>query len=109
MNGKPVPQRAFPLRRVDQATLERFVRLALSADVPEPFTTREVRCQTVSTCQATFIDPLYPRMPYRVRYRFGGEQLPGCWLVRDWLVLDPLPYEDTYRGVPPAGCASWLR
>jgi hypothetical protein len=109
-NGGLVQQPARPVRGIDRATLERSFRDALTVGVPEPFKMSEVACSKLTSCRATFLDPLFPRSPYRVRYRIEGEHRAGCWMVRTARTLDPLPYEDTYHGgLPPAGCAAWLR
>jgi hypothetical protein len=63
----------------------------------------------VTVCHATYTDPLFPDTPYRVRYQIEGEQIAGCWMTRWPRALDPLPYEDTYKGSELAGCATWLR
>jgi hypothetical protein len=69
---------------------------------------RVVGCPSLTVCQVTYTDPLFPDAPYRVRYEIEGEQIGGCWMAARPRVLDPLPYEDTYKGAELAGCASWL-
>ena len=104
------PHRVLPLRGVDRRSLEESFRTALAVNRRGPYIMRNVGCRSLTTCEATYADPLFPDMPYRVRYRIEGEQRAGCWMARDATLLDPLPYEDTYRGsIVPAGCVSWLR
>jgi hypothetical protein len=104
------PHRVLPLRGVGRRSLEESFRTALAVNRRGPYTMRNVGCRSVRSCEATYADPLFPDMPYRVRYRIEGEQRAGCWMARDATLLDPLPYEDTYRGsIVPAGCVSWLR
>jgi hypothetical protein len=104
------PHRVLPLRGVARDSLEKSFRDAITVNRQLWHTVRDIRCPTVKRCQATYADPLYPRMPYRVRYSIEGEQRAGCWMARDATRLDPLPYEDTYTGsIVPAGCVSWLR
>jgi hypothetical protein len=54
----------------------------------------------------TFIDPSFPRSPYRV----AGEQVPGCWMGMKGATVDKRPYEDASTGrLQLAACSSWLR
>ncbi len=108
-NGKPLPQPVFPTRGIDRRQLQTSFLNALAVAIPPPFEMRDAGCASLVSCQVTFTDPLFPRAPYRVRYTIEGEQVSSCWRVGSKYVLDPLPYEDTYQGPTPAGCASWLR
>jgi hypothetical protein len=108
-NGEQVPQPILQIRGINRLDLETSFRDALTAARPAPFMMRDAGCTGLTTCQATFADPLFPDSPYRVRYQIEGEQVAGCWAARTKRILDPLPYEDTYKGPTPAGCASWLR
>lgn len=104
------PHRVLPLRGVDRRSLEESFRTALAVNRLSPYTMRAAGCRSLEICEATYADPLFPNMPYRVRYRIEGEQRAGCWMARDGTTLDSLPYEDAYRGsIWPAGCVSWLR
>jgi hypothetical protein len=100
--------RAFPLRNMTRAQLEASFVAALDALArAAPYMKHAARCPGLTVCEVTYVDPLYPNQPYVSRYEIGGEQTPGCWLVRTTRRLTTPPYEDIFAGAPEAGCVTW--
>lgn len=105
----PMPAPVLPLRGVDRSSLEASLRYVLAGERSAPLA-RGSRCPTLRLCEVTFIDPSFPRSPYRVRYRVAGEQVPGCWMAMRGATVDKRPYEDASTGrLQLAACSSWLR
>ena len=104
-----MPAPILPLRGVGRASLEASLRYVLAGERSAPLA-RGARCPTLRLCEATFVDPSFPRSPYRVQYRIAGEQISGCWMGLRGAILDELPYPDASTGrLQLAGCRSWLR
>ena len=100
----------FRLRGISLTQLETSFRDGLSAGLTPPFQIRAAGCRSLTACEVTYADPLFPREPYRIRYRIGGEQVSGCWATLIARRVDPVPYDDTHQGSGPSGgCAAWLR
>jgi hypothetical protein len=105
----PMPEPVLPVRGLNRATLEASLRYVLAGERWAPLA-RGVRCSTLRRCEVTFIDPSFPRSPYRVGYRIAGEQISGCWMALRGRIIDEPPYPDASGGrLQLAGCASWLR
>ena len=109
LHSWPMPAPVLPVRGLDRPTLEASFRYVLAGERWAPVA-RSSRCPTLRLCEATFIDPSFPRSPYRVRYRIAGEQIAGCWMGMKGAILDERPYDDASTGrLQLAGCSSWLR
>ena len=104
----PMPAPILPLRGVALSSLEASLRYVLADQRSAPIL-RSSRCPTLRLCEVTFIDPSYPRSPYRVRYSIAGEQIAGCWMGMKTATVDKLPYADASTGRQQlAACTSWL-
>lgn len=109
LHALPMPAPVLPLRGVDRASLEASLRYVLAGERRAPLA-RSSRCPTRHLCEVTFIDPSFPRLPYRVRYRIAGEQIAGCWMGLRGATVGELPYPDASAGRHQiAACISWLR
>jgi hypothetical protein len=106
-HGWNLPEPVLPVRGLNRATLERSFRYVVAKErLPYP---QRVRCASLGYCVITYVDPAYPKMPYRIRYRVAGQQVRGCWMAMRERGLDPRPFEDAGTGRGElAGCASWL-
>ena len=111
-HASPLPKPVLPVRALDRPTLEATLRYALAGErLPPVFHAlpRSSSCPSLGLCVVTYVDPAFPRSPYRVRYRIAGEQSPGCWMGLRQRVVDRLPFPDAYPGRFELGaCASWL-
>ena len=104
----PIPRPVLPIRGVNPATLEASLRYVI-ANERWPNATA-ARCRSLQVCDITYADPVYRRVPFRVRYRIAGQQVVGCWLAWYEKLLDTRPYEDAGRGRQfLAGCVDWLK
>ena len=104
-NSMPTP--VLPLRGVDLPSLEATLRYVIADE--RTASPARVHCASLRSCEITYIDPDFPRSPYRVRYRITGEQLQGCWMGWRQTTLDTPPYADAWQGAMQlAGCVSWL-
>jgi hypothetical protein len=103
-----LPQPILPVIGVDHATLERSLRYVIAQErVPYP---QRARCASLHVCEITYVDPAYPKTPYRIRYRVAGEQVRGCWMAMRDRILGQRPFEGSGIGrLELAGCAGWLR
>jgi hypothetical protein len=103
-----LPEPILPVVGIDRATLERSLRYVIAQErVPHP---QRARCASLRSCVITYVDPAFPKSPYRIRYVVAGEQVRGCWMAMRERILDPRPFEDAGTGrLELAGCASWLR
>ena len=104
----PMPAPILPLRGVERSALEASFNHVLAGERWAPLV-RSSRCPTLRLCEATFVDPSFPRSPYRVRYRIAGEQVEGCWMGWKGAIVDKPPYADASTGrLQLAGCSSWV-
>jgi len=108
LHSWPLPRPVLPIRGVDRSALEASLRYVLAGERwPKP---RAARCPSLRVCNVTYVEPDFPRSPYRVRYRVAGEQIAGCWMAMRQRVIGRLPYEDAGQGrLELAACVSWLR
>jgi hypothetical protein len=108
LHSSPLPKPVLPVRGLDRSKLERSLRYVLDGGPRVPVV-RAVDCPSLRLCEITYVDPIFPSSPYRVRYRIAGEQIPGCWMGMIGSV-EERPYEDAGVGSQEiASCASWLR
>jgi hypothetical protein len=103
-----LPEPVLPVIGLDRAMLERSLRYVVAQE-RVPYSQR-VHCASLRYCVVTYVEPAYPKMAYRIRYRVAGQQVRGCWMAMGERTLDPRPYEGAGPGRNElAGCASWLR
>jgi hypothetical protein len=102
-----MPAPVLPLRGIDRRRLEASLRYVVAEERRVPV--RASRCPSLRVCELTYVDPAFPRSPYRVRYRIAGEQIAGCWMGMRQPSRDALPFSDAWQGrLELAGCSSWL-
>lgn len=113
LHGLLTPKPVLPLRGITLATLEASFEQILAGERRPPITgsiPKGARCSSLHACVVTYLEPVFPRSPYRIRYQVAGQQLSGCWIAYGGRALDDLPYDDAGHGRPfLAGCRSWLR
>jgi hypothetical protein len=113
LHTNPMPKPVLPVRGLDLSSLEATLLYALAGERTPPIVDsvpQASRCASLKMCTVTYVDPAFPDLPYRVRYRIAGQQLQGCWLGWKEGAIDPLPFRDATTGQPDlAACASWLR
>jgi len=102
-----LPQPVLPVIGIDRATLERSLRYVIAEErVPHP---HRARCASLHYCEITYVDPAYPKTPYRIRYQVAGEQVRSCWMAMRERILDPRPDGAGIGRLELAGCADWLQ
>ena len=113
LHGPLTPKPVLPLRGITRATLEASFQQVIADERRPPITgsiPKGARCPSLRACVVTYLEPVFPRSPYRVRYQVAGQQLAGCWIAYGGRALDDLPYDDAGHGRSfLAGCGSWLQ
>lgn len=109
----PMPKPVLPVRGLDRSSLEATMRYAVAGERIPPILNsvpQAASCSSLKLCTVTYLDPAFPDLPYRVRYRIAGQQVRGCWLGWRQGAIDPLPFSDATIGQADlAACTSWLR
>jgi hypothetical protein len=111
-NSFSMPKPVLRLRGIDRRTLAASFWQVLAGERTPPAVRaipRSSRCLSLRLCEVTYVDPAFPRSPYRRRYSIAGQQVRGCWIGLRGRTLDPMPYQDAgYGRFLVAGCGSWL-